>query len=299
MRYAILLGAIAGLGLACTASEPKQITAPDRPLLAHVPDLDGTPDIIVDQKELANSWVIYNETFAPTACDIIEGDVTAGEHKTLRISVSTPNVGTADLVVGDPNIHIDPNGDGNYSDSDGLFEFATCHHHFHFRHYATYELLPVLANGSLGTPIIAAKRGFCMIDVIPANEGTPTKSWVYRSCGHPGDPGNQGISTGWADQYYKWLQGQFFVIDGLPAGRYVIRIHVNPPFAAQRREPCPAKDPLGYCHQFAESNYSNNIGQIAITIPEGRTGKTGYGAGGGKEIPSNANAIDDENRPTK
>jgi hypothetical protein len=299
MRNAIILGALIGLGLACSATEPKAVATSGRPLLAHNPDLSGQPDIIVDRKELADSWVIYNETFSPTACDAIEGDVTAGEHKTLRVSVSTPNVGTADLVVGDPNVHIDPNGDGDFSDSDGLYEFAECHAHFHFRHYATYELLPVRADGSLGTAIIAAKRGFCMIDVIPANEGSPTQSWVYRSCGRVGVPGNQGISTNWADQYYKWLQGQYFVIDNVPAGQYVIRIHVNPPFVAKRREPCPAKDVAGFCHQFAESDYSNNVSQIQITIPEGRTGKTGYGPGGGKEIPSNANAIDDENRPTK
>jgi hypothetical protein len=290
MRYAILLGAIAGLGLACTVSEPKQITAPDRPLLAHVPDLDGTPDLIVDRHELAVSWVIYKETFSPDACDAIEGDVTPGDHKTLRISVSTPNIGDADVFVGDPNVHVAAN--------DGLFEFATCHHHYHFRHYATYELFPINADNTLGAAIIAAKRGFCMIDVIPGNE-MPTTAWVYRSCGRVGIPGNQGISVGWADQYYKWLAGQYFVIDNVPAGRYLIRIHVNPPFTKSRKETCPVTDPQGFCHQLLESNYANNVAEIEITIPEGRTGKTGYGPGGGKELPSYVNAIDDENRPTK
>ena len=291
---------------ACVSTESGAPTALERSLSnarpsAHAPT-PGVPDIIVDQKSLATSWVVYDETLSATACDVIEGDVTAGDHRTLRITVNTPNVGVGDLFVGDPNVHIDPNGDGNFSDSDGLFEFATCHRHFHFRHYATYELFPVNADGSLGTVIISAKRGFCMIDVAPYNTpgGQQPTSWVYRSCGRIGIPGNQGISIGWADQYYKWLQGQYFVIDPavVPPGPYLIRIHVNPPFTAKTGEPCPTTDAAGFCHQFKESSYSNNVAEIRLTIPD-RTGKTGYGPGGGQNLPNNVNAIDDEGRPSK
>ena len=289
--------------LSCVSAEkpaPVAPSAPAAPLFGHVPT-PGVPDIIVDQATLAHSWVIYDETLSPTSCDVIEGGVPAGDHRTLRITVNTPNVGTGDLFVGDPNVHIDPNGDGDFSDSDGLFEMATCHHHYHFRHYATYELFPVNSDGSVGTAIQSAKRGFCMIDVAPYNTPTgqqPT-SWVYRSCGRVGIPGNQGISIGWADQYYKWLQGQYFVIDpaDVPPGPYLIRIHVNPGFT-QGSDPCPVKDAQGLCHQFAESDYSNNIAEIQIRIPD-RTGKTGYGPGGGQNLPNNVNAIDDEKRPTK
>jgi len=82
-----------------------------------------------------------------------------------------------------------------------------------------------------------------MIDVVPWNGGIQSPgSWVYHVCGRPAGAlgpaivGNQGISTGRADQYYKWLGGQYFVLDGgdgqapVPPGNYVIRIHVNPPF---------------------------------------------------------------------
>jgi hypothetical protein len=97
-------------------------------------------------------------------------------------------------------------------------------------------------------------------------EGGVTGAWVYRSCGQVGVAGNQGISTGLADQYYKWLQGQYFIIDGLPAGPYLIRIHVNPPFTAQAGEPCPATDPAGFCHQFTESDYANHVAEVNIVI---------------------------------
>src|SRR5882762_5700498 len=122
--------------------------AGDRP-----PDLTGTPDLIVDSKTLQNHWIVRDEDFLATACDAIEGGISAGAHRVIRFTVSTPNVGDADIFIGDPNVH--------FNDNDGLYEFATCHQHFHFRHYARYELIDPVT----GHVWRAAKRGFCMIDV--------------------------------------------------------------------------------------------------------------------------------------
>src|SRR5215813_15599762 len=110
------------------------------------------PDLIVDQASLRQHWVVRTENLPASFCSVQEGGLTPGEHQLLRFTVSTPNIGNADLAVGDPNAHIQAN--------DGLFEFATCHQHFHFRHYALYELLD-----QAGNIWRAAKRGFCMIDV--------------------------------------------------------------------------------------------------------------------------------------
>ena len=255
------------------------------------PDLEGTADLIVDAKKLATSWVVYDET-VPNVCSAQEGGVTPGPHELLRFTVTTPNVGTADVYIGDPNEHYDPNGDGDPSDGDGLFEQSLCHAHYHFRNYATYELFAV-TGGTLGSPIQAAKRGFCMIDVTPyANPG----SWQYRNCGRPAIPslglpeiaGNQGISVGWADTYVKWLAGQYFVVDDLPGGIYLLRIVVNPPFAEVAGQPCPFKDGAGMCHNFEESDYTNNVGEVYITLPDGRPGKMGWGPGGNQLVPANA-----------
>ena len=299
MRLRSWLGPVLGTALLACGSDAARLTT-ERPNFAHVPDLTGLPDLIVDGPALANSWVIYEETFSPDACAVQEAPpdepLTPGPHTTLRFTVNTPNIGTADVYVGDPNAHV--------AAGDGLFELATCHHHYHFRHYATYELIRLDGNGDpVGDPIIAAKRGFCMIDVAPYNNPTtPPKAWVYRSCGAVGRTGNQGIATGWADQYFKWLTGQFFVIDGL-SGDFKIRIYVNPPFVPGAGDPaCPAAriDTHGFCHQLAESNYENNVAEVVITIPEGRPGKLGYGAGAGAPLPNNVhNLIDDENRPSK
>jgi hypothetical protein len=294
---AVFLGAVALLALsACDGARQQSAITPSKPKLAlGTPDLVGMPDLVVDAGKLASSWVISHETLLSNTCSVIEGDVPSGDHLLLRFTVTTPNIGDADVAIGDPRTHIDPNGDGNYNDSDGTYEFAPCHHHFHFRNYAKYEMFPVLANGTLGTSVKARKRGFCMIDTTPFSADSPPKQRVYVSCGTPESAGNQGISVGYADTYVKALGGQYFVLDDpaepVPAGRYVLRITVNPPFAHVTGQPCPVLDPVGMCHNFAEASYTNNVGQITIDVPA-RTGKTG-GA-----MKTATDYSDDENRPT-
>ncbi len=250
--------AAAGALAACSPADRSGVSAPQ---FAHVQDLDGTPDLIVDGKRLADSWVVYEQELKESFCSISEGGTTPGFHRVLRMTVTTPNIGDADIAIGDPNVHWDPNGDGDPVDSDGLFELSTCHRHFHFRNYATYELL----SADRSRTWLAAKHGFCMIDVTPWNNNDGgVSSWVYRSCGRPardGLPaiaGNQGISVGYADTYFKWLGGM--------------------------------------CHNFLESNYDNNVAEVAITIPD-HPGKTGFGPGGGQNAVDEI--VDDENRPDK
>ena len=274
------------LTAACTAPDTTGVSRPTSgALTAHTQDLEGTPDLIVDAQKLASSWVIYDE-FVPNVCSAEEGGVEPNmEHRLLRFTVTTPNIGTADVAIGDPNEHV----------GDGLFELATCHAHYHFRNYASYELYPVNSDGSLGTVIQAAKKGFCMIDVTPYGNA---RSWYYRNCGRPEIPslglpaiaGNQGISVGWGDTYVKWLAGQYFVIDDVEPGRYLLRIVVNPGFTKVAGQPCPVQDVAGdgKCHNFLESDYTNNVGQVYITIPEGRPGKMGWGPGGNQVVPADA-----------
>ena len=221
---------------------------------------------------LGSQWVVRDEPIVAGSCTAIEGGITPGMRRLIRFTVMTPNTGNQDLVVGDPNEHFEAN--------DGLFEFASCHNHFHFRHYALYELV----NPRTGQVLQAAKRGFCMLDTDPNPVpvgGVPPKAGKFRSCGLIGVPGNQGVSAGWADTYRFTLSGQFFVLDGgdgqavVPPGEYMIRITVNPPFVAQPGEACPNVDTKGFCHQLPETNYEDNIGTTLVQIPDhpGRGGK--------------------------
>ena len=227
----------------------------------------GLPNLIVRQDILAHNWIVRVENLAATACSVEEGEVTPGEHTLLRFSVSTPNIGDADLALGDPNAHVAAN--------DGLYEFATCHNHYHFRHYALYQLI----DPNTGFVWRAAKRGFCMIDVQPAPAyfGIPPGPAQFKACGQIGIPGNQGISSGHADEYVWKLGGQYFVLDGgdgqpvIPPGQYVLRITVNPGFAPQPGENVAFAtiDPLtGLYHMLPESNYADNVAEVLVTIPD-------------------------------
>lgn len=243
------------------------------------------PDLMVREDLLAHQWVVRDENLPASACSVVEGEVTPGMRRLLRFTVMTPNIGDTDIALGDPNEHV--------AAGDGLYEFASCHRHFHFRHYATYQLV----DPATGHVWRAAKRGFCMLDTDPnpAYLGQPPRQPQFRSCGAVGIPGNQGISAGWADTYRYFLAGQYFVLDGgdgqpeVPPGDYIIRITVNPGFVPAPGESTAfaSPDPLhpGVYHQLFESNYENNVGEFAVTIPD-HVGRGGFGPLAGSKIRS-------------
>lgn len=280
MMYRFTAFAATALLFACVDSRPTDVAGGSEPSYTqNTQDLDGLPDLIVDSKATQQNWVTRVEDFPAEFCSVIEGEVDPGTHTVIRFTVTTPNIGDADVFIGDPRTHIDPNGDGNFSDSDGLFEFASCHHHFHFRHYALYELI----DPNTGYVWKAAKRGFCMLDTDPYNVNNGDGTWSYRNCGNLDFAGYQGISDGWADTYTFKLGGQYFVLDGgdgqpvVPPGVYTIRVTVNPGFVQQQGEPCPVLDTgTGLCHNFAESNYANNVGTATVIITD-HPGRAGYG----------------------
>src|SRR5579864_2496434 len=91
------------------------------------------PDLIVDAARLAHNWMVHSEDLEADDCAVQEGGVQPGLHPVMRFTVSTPNIGMAPVDVGDPLVHV--------ANNDGLFEYATCHNHFHFRHYTLYQLV--------------------------------------------------------------------------------------------------------------------------------------------------------------
>src|SRR5215204_1128492 len=239
------------------------------------------PNLSVRADILSSQWVVREENISANACSAIEGDVTPGLRRLVRFTVMTPNTGNQDIFVGDPNDHV--------AADDGLFELAVCHNHYHFRHYALYELV----DPRTGQVWRAAKRGFCMLDTDPNPVpvgGVPPREGKFRNCGAIGFPGNQGITAGWADTYRFTLAGQYFVLDGgdgqapVPPGDYIIRITVNPPFTAKKSEPCPNVDSAGFCHQLPESDYTNNQVEVPFFIPA-HPGREGAGPLAGNNDP--------------
>lgn len=247
------------------------------------------PDLIVQSSATQNSWRVKDEFLSASFCSVEEGNITPGNRRVLRFTVTTPNVGDADVFVGSPKQHMDPNGDGSTADQDGMFEFSTCHDHFHFQNYATYRLID-----ATGKEWRSAKRGFCMLDTDPYNAGTQKQVGTrnYVNCGTQSIDGFQGVSHGWADSYVWQLAGQYFVLDGgdgqpaVPPGAYTLEIEVNPGYAPGPNG-CPlARDAAtGRCHQFAERDYANNMGRATIMIPS-HPGRDGYGPLKGQKDPT-------------
>jgi hypothetical protein len=161
----------------------------------------GKPDLRINVATLSPR--ITTETFSSTACEIEEGTIVAGTRKLLRFNTQTENVGTADLVLGNPAVN-------------PKFEWAGCHGHYHFRSFAEYRLLD--SSGSLVRT--GRKVGFCLMDITRINNSANPAARYTCS--------NQGIQAGWADIYSSNLSGQWIDITGLPAGSYSLEITIDP-----------------------------------------------------------------------
>jgi hypothetical protein len=216
-------------------------------------------NLVVDKNLLTRDIQFESVTMQATDCDVVEFGISPGTHPVMRFSVGTPNIGDADLVIGNPANHV----------ADGLFYWSECHGHYHFRRYARYELISKTSK----TVWKAAKIGFCMLD--------STNYWSFQKIARLGVDmqhlyydcnTNQGIHRGFEDIYYWNLPGQYFVLDGgdgqpvIPPGTYILRITVNPPFPPAFGEPCPYSDTAGQCRMLPESDYADNVAQVSITI---------------------------------
>ena len=234
------------------------------------PGPDSLPDLFVDSAALDSSLLVDVETFPPGDCSAVEGNFPPGTYRVLRFTAVMANMGTVPAYMGDPLAHMDPNGDGDTTDTDHLYEWAPCHQHWHLRRFATYELLPVMGPDSFGPPIRGRKAGFCLADDRPLL-GTDPATRKYRNCGGLREHGNQGISPGWSDVYSRSIDGQFFLLGDsaspvLP-GQYLIRIVVNAPYIRLgATDPCPVIDDAGNCRLFKESDYANDTVAVPVTI---------------------------------
>ena len=67
---------------------------------------------------------------------------------------------------------------------------------------------------------------------------------------------------------YFW---QYFVLDDstqpTPPGDYIIRVTVNPPYLPDSTDACPVRDEQNFCRVLRESNYSDNVATLHITLP--------------------------------
>lgn len=188
------------------------------------------PDLIV--WAAAASPVITTTSFSANNCQVLEGCVAVGTRKLLRFTMETRNVGPGDLILGNPA-------------NNPLFQYASCHGHYHFESFAQYTLLdaefnPVMLGASV---VVGRKVGFCIEDT---SRWSPTASATRKyTCS------NNGLQAGWADVYNQNLDCQFVDITGVPSGNYYLQMTVNP-------------DAL-----LTEADLGNNTVLVPVNIPPG------------------------------
>jgi hypothetical protein len=204
------------------AVAPRSTSAPfGRPFFAE-PGAD-LPDLTIDAARVRRYATLHERNFTAGDCALIEQCVGGiGRRKLLSFDVMTPNIGTADLVLGNPA-------------NNRQFEFSACHGHYHYSGYANYELL-----SSSGTAVVTGrKQAFCLEDSIRNSPGAAASRYTCT---------NQGISAGWADDYYPTLDCQWLDVTNVPSGSYQLRVTINP---------------LG---TLPDANTSNNVAVVPIVI---------------------------------
>jgi hypothetical protein len=162
----------------------------------------GKPDLVA--WGAAANPTIVTQSFTAGSCEIEEGTIpAAGTYKLLRFATQTRNIGTADLVLGNPA-------------NNPSFEWGACHGHYHFRSFAQYRLLD-----STGSVVRTGRKvGFCLMDITRIDSAAnPSPRYSCSS---------QGIQAGWADVYGASLSGQWIDITGVPAGSYQLEIAMDP-----------------------------------------------------------------------
>ena len=173
-------------------------------LLGILPDVHALPDLMLAVDRAKMTIEFRRRYFTAGECAFQEGCVwNTGGRKLLLLDAGIKNMGTSDLVIGNPYEHPDK------------FVWSGCHGHFHMKGLATYRVLTLS-----GRQVARAyKQGFCLRDDRPK---TLTSGPAKFTCDY------QGISRGWQDTYDKSLDCQWVDITGVPAGAYYLEIVINP-----------------------------------------------------------------------
>ena len=196
----------------------------------------GKPDLTVDPKRFVSQMEIVDRLFDASSCELVEGSVGGtGYRRLLRFDTVLINSGDGDLTIGSPTDPTNPFA--------SIFVFSPCHNHYHIKDFSNYQLLrlnrTVAAQGH--------KQAFCLEDLLKYSNDT--KSHGY-SCQF------QGITTGWADWYFKQLSGQWIDITGVPEGDYIVHVEIN---AAAKK----------YKFDEGQNRYSDVI-ETTIHVPDPR-----------------------------
>jgi hypothetical protein len=199
-----LLAVVSGASVAVPLPAPAQRTSVSGDIPIY--DNGGKPDLTLDPKRFNSQMEIVDRLFKPGDCELVEGSVGGtGYRRLLRFDIVIINAGASDLRIGDPADPANP-----YS---SWFGFAPCHRHHHIRDFSDYKLLNL--DGSVA--VQGHKQAFCLEDFLKYSHN-PSSGYTC---------GNQGITSGWGDWYFKQLSGQWIDITGVAEGDYIVHAEVN------------------------------------------------------------------------
>lgn len=189
------------------------------------------PNLSVDRATLTKSIFSSFEYFPYGTENCVDS---IGYHEVVRFTSKVPNLGKADLFIGDPQLcpsiyTCDPTtgrcklkGSAAYRlwTPEGYSKWVKSRDlSLPITGTANEELLIQAAiNGEL---ISGHKSQYCWIDYSCAGKKCNSDPVFYRC-------DNQGLSIGWADEYRSSLNCQYIQVDNLLAGRYVLEVQVNP-----------------------------------------------------------------------
>jgi len=225
------LGVVITLVLVAPSAALAQRTSVSRDVPIY--DNGGLPDLSPDPKRFTSQMEIVDRLFQDGDCELVEGSVGGvGYRRLLRFDTVLINSGNGDLKIGSPT---DPNNP--YA---SWFEFSPCHGHYHIRDFSNYQLLTL--DGAVAAQ--GHKQAFCLEDLLKYSNDLKSNGYVCA---------NQGITSGWADWYFKQLSGQWIDITGVPEGDYVVHVEIN------------------FAKTFAEGkNRYSNVIEAKIHVPDPR-----------------------------
>lgn len=167
---------------------------------------------------------------------LLDETVRNGALRCLRFETAVANTGRGPLEIA---YRVEPpetnayqvvhHADGTTSDRFAVAsEFHPTHAHFHFESFYVTTLWRYGAGGKRGAAPVASgtKSGFC-----PEDSGGGQRNYSCLTEYRVGPSGPEqvvGISSGSYDTYRVHLPDQYLEITGVPDGRYVLEVEIDP-----------------------------------------------------------------------
>jgi hypothetical protein len=170
-------------------------------------------DLLPEASEFRVNRVTYRY-IPPNDCAIVEKCVAGtGWRKLLQFATADRNTGTSTMNIG--QVDYFNNQSGSPVSLHNVFEYSSCHKHFHFSHYGTFSFA--------GNAALTAKRGFCLQSTnrLSNNEYSPLHN-PYPDCHY------QGVDVGWVDEYKAGLPCQWIDVTSVGAITGELKFVSNP-----------------------------------------------------------------------